>query len=89
MYRILGVKPRDGIPCGRPRIIQRERIKVLMQYEDRRWQRLAQYRIRWCILVLVVWSLCLIPPGNCIIRYRKGRQHRDFVNLLSVTLRSE
>ena len=48
MYRILGEKPREEVPCGRPRIIQRDRImKVLMQCEDRRWLRLAQDRIQW------------------------------------------
>jgi hypothetical protein len=30
-----------------------------------------------------------MPPRNCVIKCRKGRQHRDFVSLLSVTLRSE
>jgi len=54
MYRILGEKPREGIPCGRPRIIQRDRIRVLVQCEDLRWLRLAQDRIQWWILVLAV-----------------------------------
>jgi len=89
MYRSLGEKSREGIPCGRPRIIERDGIRVLMQCEDRRWLRLAQDRIQWWILVLAVSKLRLMPPGNCIITCRKGRQHRDFVSFLLVTLRSE
>ena len=69
--------------------MEEDGIRVLMQCEDRRWLRMAQDRIQWWILVLTVWNLCLMPPGNCIITCCKGRQHRDFVSLLSVKLRLE